>query len=603
LTTDNATLSARVKSLEERDALYHERIQKMESTITCVKQDVEALPSQTPQSSTDVVKKDEFEALQAEAKTIKRDTDHHIATFSAVQQAVQHLEARVNNTTTEHISSMLDRWLWDHGQKGLRSLFAPIKVVDEIEALTSENDTRIKDGKALRAYVDNIDQRLETSIENAKRHAEQLPQVDSSINELPQKIAQLSLSVDNLKLRTTNLPQLEIQTKSLGQQFAQMSASNETINRVEEQISSLTDKVDKGFQEYRDSVEQVNKAFAQVREGISTTKTDIEKRRRADVAVTTDQFKQIDKEYKIMQEAMQEYRKEALGEVEKVVKKHDESVSSFKDDYDARANNFDERFSTMEAAQFKHASKENFDKLRKRVDELITFTNSMEAWRSRLEPEKVQKVITDVEDLIRWLDQAKQHHGAAAAASVPTGPKPSADDSSINEAAPHVQTSRGKLGTVSTSNLSTSIARSQSNGNRHTQGPFLNTPTPRQTTGPQAQGFTANSRPSTPVAAVAQMSNPGVSGSKSNPLQPRIKREMTTISSSSLDSGRNTPGVPTTGSGKLARKQKREGKRKSGLEKRTDVEVFDLTNIASEGDKDGEDPLSTTRPREATEEL
>lgn len=583
-------------------ALFHERMQKIESTITSLKQDVSTLPSRTPQASTDVVKKEEFEALQAEAKTIKRDTDNYVATFSAVQQAVQHLEARVNNTTTEHISGMLDRWLWGHGQKALCNVFAPNKVVAEIVALTSEDENRVKEGKALRTHVDNIDQNAKASFDTVSREIEQLSQFPSSIIEVPQKIAQLSLSVDNLKLRTTNLPQLELDSKRLLElenkrsgQIIKNPATDEAINHIKEQISSLTHKLDNGIDECRRSIGRVDMVSTQAHQDIKTTKIDLEKRREADLVVMTDQIKQIDKEYKVLQEKVQKFQedlKEALDKVEEVVKKHDE-ISSFKDDFDVRADGLDEQLNNMVEARFKNISKENFDKLQKRVDEITT-------WRSQIEPEKIQKVIKDVEDLNNWLEQAKTKHNQEAATTVciPTGPRASTNDFSIKGAALRDQASRGTSATISATNQGTSIARSQFGGNSHSQGSFLKSPTKRSNTAPQAQSSTSNSRPSTPAATTGQPSN--AASAKNNSFQPRIKRELTNISSSS--DGRNTPGPSTPGSGKFARRQRRDEKRRAALERRKDVEMFDLTNVASDDEKE-EDPLITTRPREGTEEL
>jgi len=578
-------------------ALFHERIQKMESTLTSLKKDVGALPSQTQtsQTSTDVVKKEEFEALQVEAKTIKRETDQYVATFSAVQQAVQHLEARVNNTTTEHISSMLDRWLWEHGQKGLRNVFAPIKVVGEIETLTSENDNRVKEGKALRTHVDNIDQNAKASFEHVSRELKQLSQFQSSTTEVPQKIAQLFLAMDNLKLRTTNLAHIEIETKRLGQLF-KASASDEAINHIKEQISSLRDKLDNGLNECRNSIKQVSTASTHAHQEMNTTKLDLEKRREADVAVMTDHFKQIDKEYKMLQEKVQKFPedlKEALDKVEEVVKKYNE-ISSLKDDFDVRADGFDEQLNNMVEAQFKNISKENFDKLQKRVDEITT-------WRSQhLEPEKIRKVISDVEELHNWIEQAKIKRDQEAATTVPirTGPRVSTNAFSIKGAAIRDQASRETPATMSATNQSTSIPRTQFGGNNDSQGSFLNSPVRRQNTAPQAQSSTSNGRPSTPATTSGQPAN--ATSAKNNSFQPRIKREMTNISSSS--DRRNTPGPSTPSSGKVTRRQKRDEKRRAALERRKDVEMFDLTNMASDDEKE-KDPLVTTRLREGTEEL
>jgi len=563
-------------------AICQEHVRKMETTITSLRQDVKA----------DMVKKEEFEALQAEAKTIKRDANHHVVTFGAVQQAVQHLEARVNNTTTEHISSMLDRWLWDHGQKGLRNLFAPIKVVAEIEALSSENDNRVKDAAVLRAHVDKIDQHLKTAFEKVKTHIEQLPQVDN-ITELPQKIAELSSSVDDLRIRTINLPKLEAETKRLGHQLTQTSQSDERIKRVEEQMSGLGKKVDDSLDRYRENIqviEAIKRTSTQIRVELSTTKTNhedrrqadlrnletrreadlknLENRRKADLVAVTDQIKQIDKEYKTIQENIQkhsDYLKASLSENEKVVAQLNESISSFKDDYNELTTNFDKRIGPVEAAQLKTVSRENLDKLSARVEELITFKKSIEVKQ----------------------DQAT----TAIAATIPAGPRASMSALSIRGAALRDQASQR-------ASVPASTARSPANGNHNAQGPFLSTPTPRQTTALHSQ------RPSTPTTTVGKSANTTSSSAKNGSFPPRTKRETTAVSSNRLDSGSSTPGPSTLGSSKLARKQRKEEKRKTAQEKRKDMAVHDLTNAASDDDN-GEDPLSAsaTRYREATEEL
>lgn len=586
----------------QQTALFNERMRKIENTISYLGRTIEALPSQTLQASTDVVKKEEFEALQAEAKTIKRDAEYHSATFTAVQQAVQHLESRVNNTTTEHISSMLDRWLWDHGVKSLRNLFAPIKLLAEVENLLNENGNRVQDEKTLRAHVDNIEQRLKTSVENVKRQVEQSPQVDTNLKDLPQKHLQLSLVVDKLTLQLQRLPPLETETRRLGQQLTNTSGAVQASKELDDKVSGLTDKVEKALENSQETVEQLKKDLAQVREDIGTAQSNAEKRR-ADLDVTTDRIMHIDEEYKKVQDEIREVHERVQKELDQVkeeLKKPDETLASFKDDLEARATNLEDQFEKIQSAQFRNASTENLGKLQKRVDELSKLNKSMETW-SQLEPKRLQKVVTDVEDMKKWLDDAKKEQKAAADAAAvasSSGPSISASQLTNTRAVTRDQTDGGTPSSV----RSASIARTTSSGNQNTPAPFLEKARPRQNTSSQAPGTKVSSRPSTPATAIGQSSNAVASSAKNSSSQGRIKHEVATQSSSSYDSGRGTPNS-TTESAKAAKRQRRVEKRKSGLERKNNVELVDMTNMASDDDRNGEDPLSSTRRREATEEL